>query len=59
MGTTAVLVVLFVLRPRLLGSPQFTLPNVQIVIGVLALLAAAVLAPTPSRPIRRTSTDVV
>lgn len=44
MGTTVGLVVLFVLRPRLLGSPQFTLPNVQIVIGVLALLAAAVLA---------------
>jgi hypothetical protein len=48
MGTAVGLVVLFVLRPRLLGSPQFTLPNVQIVIGVLALLAAAVLATNAS-----------
>ena len=35
---------LFVLRPALLGSAHFTLPRVQIVIGVLALLVAAVLA---------------
>jgi hypothetical protein len=42
MGTSVGLVVLFVLRPRLLGSAQFTLPKVQIVIGVLALLVAAV-----------------
>ena len=44
MGTSVGLVVLFVLRPRLLGSAHFTLPKVQIVIGVLALLVAALLA---------------
>src|SRR5882757_4225469 len=44
MGTAVGLVVLFVLRPALLGSAHFTLPKVQIVIGVLALLVAAVLA---------------
>jgi Sap, sulfolipid-1-addressing protein len=44
MGTTVGLVVLFVLRPRLSGSAHFTLPKVQIVIGVLALLVAAILA---------------
>jgi hypothetical protein len=42
MGTTVGLVVLFVLRPRLLGSAHFTLPKVQIGIGLLALLVAAV-----------------
>jgi hypothetical protein len=44
MGTTVGLVVLFVLRPRLLGSAHFTLPKVQIVIGVLALVVAAVVS---------------
>lgn len=44
MGMTVGLVVLFVLRRRLLGSTYFTLPNVQILIGALALLVAAVLA---------------
>ena len=44
MGTIVGLVVLFVLRPRLLGSAHFTLPKVQIAIGTLALLVAAVLA---------------
>jgi Sap, sulfolipid-1-addressing protein len=44
MGTAVGVVVLFVLRPALLGSAHFTLPKVQIVIGVLALLVAAVLA---------------
>lgn len=44
MGLTVGVVVLFVLRRVLLGSPYFTLPRVQIVIGVLALLAAAALA---------------
>ena len=44
MGTTVGVAVLFVLRPVLSSSAHFTLPNVQIVIGVLALLAAAVLA---------------
>jgi hypothetical protein len=44
MGITVGLVVLFALRRRLLGSTYFTLPKVQILIGVLALLVAAVLA---------------
>jgi Sap, sulfolipid-1-addressing protein len=46
MGTTVGLVVLFAFRPRLLGSAHFTLPKVQIVLGVLALLVAAVLGTT-------------
>jgi Sap, sulfolipid-1-addressing protein len=41
MGMTVGLVVLFVLRRRLLWSTYFTLPRVQIVIGMLALLVAA------------------
>lgn len=44
MGTSVGLVVLFLLRPAVLGSAHFTLPKVQIVIGVLALLVAVVLA---------------
>jgi hypothetical protein len=44
MGMTVGLVVLFVFRRRLLGSTYFTLPRVQIFIGVLALLVAAALA---------------
>ncbi|MCW2686156.1 MAG: hypothetical protein JWR37_1046 [Mycobacterium sp.] len=44
MGTTVGLVVLFVFRPRLSGSTHFTLPKVQIAIGMLAVLVAAVLA---------------
>jgi hypothetical protein len=44
MGTTIGVAVLFVLRPAVSNSTHFTLPNVQIVIGVLVLLAAAVLA---------------
>jgi hypothetical protein len=48
MGMTVGLVVLFVFRRALLGSTYFTLPRVQIVIGVLALLVAAVLAMRPS-----------
>lgn len=43
MGTSVGLIVLFVLNPALLGSRHFTLPRVQIVIGVLALVVAAVL----------------
>ncbi|MGV9799474.1 GAP family protein [Mycobacterium sp. NPDC003449] len=43
MGTTVGLVVLFLLRPAL-GSAHFTLPRMQIAVGVLALLAAAVFA---------------
>jgi hypothetical protein len=44
MGITVGLVVLFVLGPVLLGSPHFTLPRVQLVIGTLALVVAAALA---------------
>ena len=51
MGTTVGLVVLFLVRPRLTGSAHFTVPKVQIVIGVVALLVAALLATNvlPSR----------
>jgi hypothetical protein len=42
MGTTVGLVVLFLFRPRILGSAHFSLPKVQIAIGVLTLLVAAV-----------------
>lgn len=51
MGTSVGVAVLFVLRPVLSSSTHFTLPNVQIVIGAMALLAAAFLAATTqSRP---------
>lgn len=61
MGMTVGLVVLFVLRRRLLGSTYVTLPHVQILIGALALLAAAAVATkdrwsrraTPTRPAQR------
>ncbi len=43
MGMSVGLVVLFVLRRRLLGATYFTLPRVQIAIGLLALCVAAVL----------------
>jgi Sap, sulfolipid-1-addressing protein len=44
MGITVGLVVLFLFRRRLPGSTYFTLPKVQILLGVLALVVAAVLA---------------
>lgn len=44
MAATVGLVVIFAFRPGLLGSGHFTLPKVQIVIGVLAVLLAALLA---------------
>jgi Sap, sulfolipid-1-addressing protein len=44
MGITVGLIVLFAFRRRLLGSTYFTLPKVQILIGVVALLVAVVLA---------------
>jgi Sap, sulfolipid-1-addressing protein len=44
MGISVGLAVLFVLQPRLLESKHFTLPKVQIAIGVLALLGSAVVA---------------
>jgi hypothetical protein len=43
MGLTVGLVVLFILRPAL-GSAHFTLPRVQIVVGVLLLINAALVA---------------
>ena len=51
MGISVGLVVLFIFRRRLLGSAYFTLPKVQILIGVLALLAAAALAVRTGRGI--------
>jgi hypothetical protein len=54
MGTTVGLVVIFAFRPGLLGSAHFTLPRVQIAIGVLAVLMAALLTagvmPAPRLP---------
>ena len=54
MGLTVGLVVIFAFRPGLLGSAHLTLPKVQIVIGALALLMAALLAggilPAPTVP---------
>jgi hypothetical protein len=44
MGTTVGLVVLFVFRRILLGSTYFTLPRVQISIGLLFLMVAVVVA---------------
>lgn len=44
MSVTAGLIVLFVVRPGILATPQFGAGKVQIVFGVLALLAAALLA---------------
>ena len=43
MGSTVGVIVLFVLRPAL-GSAHFTLPTVQIVVGALLLINAAVVA---------------
>jgi hypothetical protein len=43
MGTTVGLIVLFILRPAL-GSTHFTLPRVQIVVGAVLLINAAVVA---------------
>jgi Sap-like sulfolipid-1-addressing protein len=44
MGTTVGLVVLFAFRRILLGSTYFTLPRVQILIGLLFLMVAVVVA---------------
>jgi hypothetical protein len=49
MGLTVGAVVLFVLESRIPASAHFTLPRVQVVIGALALLAAALLAVTKGR----------
>jgi hypothetical protein len=57
MGTTVGLVVLFVFRRILLGSTYFTLPRVQIVIGLLFLMVAVIVAAdVPRRLGLRTST---
>jgi hypothetical protein len=56
MGAAVGLVVIFAFRPGLLWSAHFTLPKVQITIGVLAVLMAALLAsgvvPMPKIPAR-------
>jgi Sap, sulfolipid-1-addressing protein len=44
MGTTVGLVVLFVFRRILLGSTYFTLPRVQLLIGLLFLMVAVIVA---------------
>ena len=49
MGLSVGAVVLFVVGSRLPQSTHFTLPKVQIAIGSLALLAAAVVATTKAR----------
>lgn len=49
MGLSVGAVVLFALSPRLPAAAQFTLPKVQIAIGVLALAAAATVAATRGR----------
>lgn len=50
MGLSVGVIVLFVIESQLPQSADFTLPRVQIVIGVLALLAAVYLAVTTGRP---------
>lgn len=49
MGLTVGVVVLFALESRIPASAHFTLPRVQVAIGALALLAAALLAVTRGR----------
>ena len=51
MGVTAGLVVLFVVRSAV-NLGQFTLPRVQVALGALALVIAAVLAVLPAAPRR-------
>ena len=50
MGLAVGAVVLFGIGSRLLTSAHFTLPTVQIIIGTMALVAAAWLATTAGRP---------
>ena len=50
MGLSVGAVVLFGLESRISASSHFTLPKVQIVIGVLALVAAVTVAATTGRP---------
>ena len=49
MGMSVGLVVLFVIQSRLPQSAHFTLPKVQIAIGVLALVTAVIVAATRGR----------
>ncbi|MBI3690072.1 MAG: GAP family protein, partial [Mycolicibacterium aromaticivorans] len=49
MGLSVGAVVLFALESHIPASAHFTLPRVQIVIGALALAAAAILAVTRGR----------
>ena len=49
MGLSVGLVVLFALTSLLPESARFTLPKVQVAVGVLALLAAAIVATTRGR----------
>jgi Sap, sulfolipid-1-addressing protein len=49
MGMSVGAVVLFAIDSRLPQSARFTLPRVQIVIGVLALLAAVIMSTTTQR----------
>ena len=49
MGMSVGAVVLFAIKSRLPQSAHFTLPRVQIVIGVLALLAAIIMSITTQR----------
>ncbi|MGH3723528.1 MAG: GAP family protein [Mycobacterium sp.] len=57
MGTAVGLVVLFVLREKVLGTSHFTLPRVQIVIGAVALVIAAVLVTNIRIPVPAGSPD--
>jgi hypothetical protein len=54
MGTTVGLVVLFVFRRTLLGCSYFTLPDVQILTGLLTLLVAVIFAVCGRRGLRPT-----
>ncbi|MCV7153406.1 GAP family protein [Mycolicibacterium pyrenivorans] len=56
MGTTVGVIVLFLLRPAL-GSAHFTLPRVQIVVGAVVLVNAALLATGVFGAVRRTRSD--
>jgi len=56
MGTTVGVIVLFVLRPAL-GSAHFTLPRVQIVVGAVVLVNAALLATGVFGAVRRNRGD--
>jgi hypothetical protein len=56
MAAAVGLIVLFVFQPALLGSAHFTLPKVQLAVGVMAVVMAALLVagvlPAPRLPTR-------